>query len=224
MIPKSIHQIFIAFPDSDIKSIDDHPTFKICFDKTKTFCENHNIEHTLWTESGIKALLQKYPIYENLYNTLPQYIMKCDLARLVILYEYGGLYLDLDLYPVKSLEDYFQNRHDLFVRWSGHTTCYNAIMGCSPKNELFEKILEHCRESFYEKYKIEIYKQWEGRFVYQTTGHKMIQRVLKKYKYKDLLDIVFVDCKGKKIGDPHTAFFYDYNVSAWYSKKQQIFK
>ena len=43
--------------------------------------------------------------------------MKCDLARLVILYEYGGLYLDLDLYPVKSLEDYFQNRHDLFVKW-----------------------------------------------------------------------------------------------------------
>jgi mannosyltransferase OCH1-like enzyme len=225
MIPKHIHQIFIAFPDSPIKSIDDHPTFSECYKKTIDFCNNHGYEHSLWTESGIKALLKKYPsYYTDLYNSFPQYIMKCDLARLLILYEYGGLYCDLDLFPVKSLDHFFENRYELFVKWSGHTECYNAIMGCSPKHELFEKILQHCRDSFIAKSQIDVYKNWTGRFVFQTTGHKMIQRVLKKYDYKDLLDIVFVDCKGTKIGDAHTAYFYDFNVSAWYNKKQQTFK
>ena len=224
MIPKVIHQIFIAFPGSNIKTLDDHPVFSECYKKTIDFCNNHQYQHKLWTETDIGELLTKYPIhYTDLYNNFPEYIMKCDLARLLILYEYGGLYLDLDLYPVKSLEDLLVNRDELFVKWSGHTGCYNAIMGCSPKHNLFEKILEHCRDSFISKSKMKIYKQWTGRFVYQTTGHKMIQRVLKVNKYTDLLDIVFVDCKGTKIGDPNTAYFYDFNVSAWYQKKQQVF-
>lgn len=225
MIPKQIHQIFIAFPDSSIKTLDDHQVFSECYQKTINYCNIHGYEHKLWTEEDIKSLLTKYPTYyTDLYNSFPQYIMKCDLARLLILYEHGGLYLDLDLYPVKSLDDYFEMRDELFVKWSGHTGCYNAIMGCSPKHKIFEEILKHCRDSFLTKSKIDIYQQWTGRFVYQTTGHKMIQRVLKRFNYTDLLDIVFVDCKGTKIGDSNNAYFYDFNVSAWYNKKQQTFK
>ena len=224
MIPKVIHQIFIQFPGSDIKTLHDHPTFSECYEKTIQFCNFYGYEHSLWTEASIRALLKKYPhYYEDLYDSFPQPIMRVDLARLLILYEYGGLYLDLDLFPVKSLDDFFENRYELFVKWAGHNDPYNAIMGCSAKHELFEKILEHCRDSFISKSKIEIYKNWTGRFVFHVTGHKMIARVLKRYDYTDLLDIVFVNCKGNKIGDPETAYFHDFNVSSWYEKNQQVF-
>ena len=78
-------------------------------------------------------------------------------------------------------------------------------------------ILEHCEESYYEKRKIKIYKQWKGRFVFQTTGHFMLQRVLKKHHIHDFLDIIKIHTKDGTIIQGENPFFEDTSESVWYN-------
>ena len=87
-------------------------------------------------------------------------------------------------------------------------------------------IIIESKRSFYEKSKIEIYKEWKGRFIYQTTGHHMLERAIKKNKInktKYFHDVLFVINENKKykdkshiVGDSNTALFYDNNASIWY--------
>ena len=94
-------------------------------------------------------------------------------------------------------------------------------MGSEPKQEIFQKIAEHSKASTYEKQDMEIYHKWTGRLVYQSTGHHMVQRVLKKNKIPDTkkLTIVSVYNPNKKISSipPNdAAIFMDSSASVWY--------
>ena len=99
-------------------------------------------------------------------------------------------------------------------------------MATKKGNKLFEDFMIECKRSFYEKSKIEKYKEWKGRFIYQTTGHHMLERVIKKNKInknKYFHSDLYVVNKNKKykdkncfVGDVHTAKFYDNNASIWY--------
>jgi mannosyltransferase OCH1-like enzyme len=52
----------------------------------------------LWDQSQIETLItEKYPFLLDVYNSYPFFIQKVDLAKYVILYEYGGFYFDVDL-------------------------------------------------------------------------------------------------------------------------------
>ena len=101
--------------------------------------------------------------------------------------------------------------------WS-YTLPYNAILGTKKNNHLYLDILDHCKESYYEKKKNKIYKQWKARFVFQTTGHFMLQRVLKKHKIKDFLDILKIYAKDGRVVSGKNPLFEDTSSSIWYDK------
>ena len=61
-----------------------------------------------------------------------------------------------------------------------------CLLGTQKNNSLYKDILEHCEESYYAKRKQSIYKTWKGRFVFQTTGHFMLQRGFLKTQDKGL--------------------------------------
>ena len=63
---------------------------------------------------------------------------------------------------------------------------------------------------------MKIYNKWKGRFVFHTTGHYAIHKVLKKFIDIEYRDILYIESKGKKIGNKNTALFYDTNESVWY--------
>ena len=118
------------------------------------------------------------------------------------------------------IEDHF------FVTWADDkkNLPYNAVLGSHKKTELYKDILEHCQESYYLKAKNDIYKKWKGRFVFQTTGHYMLQRVLqgssaKKSKKKNILNIMKIHTKSGKIVQGPKPLFEDSNASIWYSDK-----
>ena len=163
-----------------------------------------------------------------------QPILKADFIRYCILYEYGGIYVDCDIHPQRPLDKLFKMPY-FFVTWANDTKRlpYNAVLGTYKHNPLYRDILSECCRSFYEKVgdkgkdfrdKSRIYKTWKGRFVFQTTGHFMLQRVLKSQKVnkKDyvLNDVLVVKGEGKKIvGNPDTALFVDSNASVWFEGK-----
>ena len=52
--------------------------------------------------------------FVKMYNDLPYGVMRSDVWRIAILYIYGGIYADLDIRCLKSLNDYIE-KYDLIV-------------------------------------------------------------------------------------------------------------
>lgn len=61
-------------------------------------------EYKLWDDKKISGLLQKYPIWKEIYDGFPFLHQKVDYAKYVILWDQGGTYLDIDVIALKSLD------------------------------------------------------------------------------------------------------------------------
>ena len=226
MIPRIIHQIYFDFGRGSYRNI---PDFCWSHDKTEVFCKNNKIDLKFWNEKQIEELIENdYPEFWKTYQDFPHKIQKVDFAKYIILHKFGGIYLDMDVKPMASVEDLFK-REFFFVRWNNDkdNKPYNAVMGSSIGLPLYYEILLHSCESFEEKKDMPIYQKWFGRFVYQTTGHHMINRVLKKNKISidNILNIMFIHNPSKNIcvfpGTGNESIFSDCNTSAWYSKNAE---
>jgi mannosyltransferase OCH1-like enzyme len=54
-------------------------------------------EYRLWTDDNNDRFVREYfPDFYNIYATFPKNIMRADVIRYLVMYQYGGLYLDLD--------------------------------------------------------------------------------------------------------------------------------
>ena len=217
MIPHIIHSIFYDFGEG--KTIQDYPRFVECADHNERFAEDNQQTYCylLWDKKKCDALIRdRFSEYQNLWDDFVYPIQKVDFIRYCILYTFGGIYLDLDVKIIQNPESLLSNPF-FFTSWTDdkRQLPYNAIMGAESDLKLFEDILKHCQESFYEKLKVKQYETWKGRFVFQTSGHFMLQRVLKRHKItpKDLLK---VNTKDGKVVSSQNPYFEDYNISSWY--------
>lgn len=106
MIPKIIHNIWI-------QGYDNLPNEnKINYMNIKKL--NPDWEFIIWDDEMIKKLLKKYPnIYEiynkNTYNIYERDSIKSDIARYIIIKEYGGLYFDIEYKCNASIDNLFSN-------------------------------------------------------------------------------------------------------------------
>tara|TARA_R100001244_G_scaffold126337_1_gene96657 strand:+ start:2017 stop:2721 length:705 start_codon:yes stop_codon:yes gene_type:complete len=222
MIPQVIHQVFGVFIEG--KPMTDYPIFCSQQKLTEEHCETFGINYQFWDDSRISKFMEtNFPEYIEFYVNLREDIQRADFIRYLILYHHGGLYLDLDICPIKNLNMVWGN--DLFfVKWATDTTGvpYNAVMGSCPHNKLFKEIIDHCIESYHEKVKMKIYETWTGRFVFQTTGHWMLKRVLDKQSWGvRLWNVMRIHNKEGEIIEGSYPLFEDYNISSWFNKKEQ---
>ncbi len=221
MIQKRVHQIYGFWDNTPYQDI---PCFQECVSQTIAFCKAHGLEHTIWSPTEIETLLKDhYPQYLQVYQDFTQVIMKCDFARYIILYHYGGIYIDMDIIPVKPFD--FMKETEIFTTWDDDSKRlpYNAVMGSQRHNELFLDIAEHSKESFYEKSK-SLPESWKGRLVFHSTGHLMLKRILtrKNIKVLSLLKLNRHKYRQDKDFDRNPEadnyYFIDYNLSSWYFK------
>ena len=214
MIPKIIHQVYGIFDDG--VSLDEITVFKKHTDLTKAFCYGHNIEYKMWSLKECEELLcEYYPEYIELWNEFRLPIQQADFIRYLILHRCGGIYVDCDIYPIKPLDKLLKDDL-LFVSWNNDKKMlpYNAIMGATPNHNLFINICNDIIDRVEEKQSMEIYDKWQGRLVYQTTGHHMLKNHVKKEYIKDILHI-HNDEKGINIVGKDV-YFYDSNLSLWF--------
>jgi hypothetical protein len=80
------------------------------------------LEPVLYTSGEVLEILEKYPEYRETYHNFPRKIMRADMARLLILYDHGGWYFDLDIKPA-------QNSMDDFIRVYEHRDAVVFIEG-----------------------------------------------------------------------------------------------
>jgi mannosyltransferase OCH1-like enzyme len=208
-----IHQIFINLGKGELCDI---PDYYESYKETLEYCEKNKIKHILWSSEDIDDLLNDYPEYKQIYSDFRYDIQRIDFARLLILYHHGGLYLDLDVKPLPEAGLGICFEKDFFIaRWWNNHLPYNAIIACHKKSELMYECIKEVIRSYYEKSKMDIYNVRKARFIFQTTGHYALHRVLKnKITYSP---VVSVFNNKKKINEmSETALFTDKSCSVWY--------
>jgi len=105
MIPKIIHNIWIQgyenLPNEN----------KVTYTNIKKI--NPEWDFMIWDDEMIKKLLKKYPSIYNIYIKTNNYTetdnntIKSDIARYIIMKEYGGLYFDIDFNCTSSFDGLF---------------------------------------------------------------------------------------------------------------------
>jgi hypothetical protein len=131
-IPKIIHQT------APIKKEDWHPLWKKCQESWKKNFPKNEFEYILWNDDDIDNLIKNnFPEYYEFYLKAPLHIIKIDISRFFILYHYGGIYSDMDMFCYEN----FYNKlcGDLFLleskkRSGGIEIFQNSLMASTKEN------------------------------------------------------------------------------------------
>jgi inositol phosphorylceramide mannosyltransferase catalytic subunit len=134
-IPRIIHQIWLGSP---------LPEAFIALQQTWiTYHMGRNWLYKLWTDEDI-AQLGLYN--QEFYDATDNYGVKSDIARFEILYQFGGVYIDMDyecLAPLDELHD----KYDFYTALQPLDTMFvqlgSALIGSHPGHP----ILKHCIET-----------------------------------------------------------------------------
>tara|TARA_R110002020_G_C16243237_1_gene769267 strand:- start:308 stop:964 length:657 start_codon:yes stop_codon:yes gene_type:complete len=210
-----VHQIFWDFKGKGRSIKDVSCIFYKCHMQTVEKVKEYGMEYKMWSYEDCELLIKEsYKQYENLWNDFKVPMMKQDFIRNLILHKEGGIYIDLDIEPIKDFTELFEEKQ-FWVIWSNdkRKLPYNALRGSHKGNDLMIEIANHSQESYYVKSKMPIYSKWKGRLVFQTTGHFAVNRVLKKHKIIGL-DIININKNGKLI-EGKNPYFTDYNANLW---------
>ena len=90
-------------------SLYDLLTLQQCQKTYIDFCNSSDWSYYFWDEeNSIDLVKQEFPQYYDSFQKISTTIEKCDCARAMILYVYGGLYVDLDTYLVKDLDEFLE--------------------------------------------------------------------------------------------------------------------
>ena len=139
VIPKVIHNTGPA--DRSIWPSEWH----VCFSSQKKHFSD--FEFVFWDDDKMEELVEtKFPWFKKVWDQYPHQIFKADMIRPMILYLYGGLYLDLDMYCEKNVySDLDQERINLLGSWEtscNHPPYTNAFMASAPENKYWIKLIQ----------------------------------------------------------------------------------
>lgn len=222
-IPKIVHQIYF---DLGLGKLEENRIFN----ESRLAFENlQGLDYKLWGEAECEDLIRaECPEYYDLYKNFKYRIQQIDFVRFAILYKYGGIYVDLDVLPLKNplglLADAdFIGETLIFhnVRYVKPTFCYieNDFMVTVKNNNFWLELREYSKKQYLEKMKIEIYKIWEARFVLETTGPRMLSRFIRQ-KYPQVLPKKLVYTQWNEDSEDNY-YLKDYKLNTWMKEKSR---
>lgn len=160
MIPRIIHRIWLGPPMSA-----EYGRFGETFE-----ARNPQWEHRLWTERDLDALeMRNRELFDAAEVEAPRDAIRwrVDVARLEILAQHGGIYVDCDAECLRPLDGL--RGHRMFVAQSPNDTSLvtNAVMGCEPGHPFLDALIAGLPANA---------AAYRGRRLVDTVGGKYLSR------------------------------------------------
>lgn len=139
-VPKLLHFIWIGsiIPDKYVNNlntyVNNNPDYKIVLWVDRNY--NFSIEGVHISNISTLDVINKHEL-----NMVDNYGAKADILRLEILYEYGGIYSDIDSKSLKPFDDVFLKDTVTYIE-SGWNNLCNAFLCFSKKNEFIRYCIE----------------------------------------------------------------------------------
>ena len=241
MIPKIIHQ---TWKTKELPNIFDN-IYKHNIDINKNF------EYYLWTDDNTgenidEFIKNNYPKIYIIYSKINLGVQKSDLARLAILHYYGGIYIDLDILLLKSLNDLLDyNLDKLYFAfepceqtkylWKKNNYVCNAFFACAPGDKLIE-IMLNSAINIYDKFGDIIYNKFNifgadiFKFIIATTEYNNLYKIIDTNKIYpindiklDMLECSLTDVNKLKIGKYDKSYMVHYWIHSNFEGKQLLY-
>lgn len=182
-----IHQLWIDFGKG--KKWQDDEVFSRSVKEWKELCDKNGYEYTLWGDNLEEELLKHYDFKEFLSKCSP--IHKHDFIKILCLYHYGGVYVDMDIFPTCDNLDWVKmpmiRKTNVYKPFkNANNNDLNIDLIAMEKNSYIINMdyFQDCIKEYHEKYDRYVNElKWLGRFVFQTTGPYHMKRWLKKRGY-----------------------------------------
>ncbi len=222
-IPKIIHQTYI--------SIDKLPEQ---WKKTPESWQVNNPEwkYVFWSDKKCRKLVKrKFLWFLDIYDNYEYNIQRADAIRYMIMYSYGGIYVDCDIACLKGIDDLFMENSDVYLintPTANDDTVTNCLMASKAKSNFwFELMKEMMNRALYPSV-LWIGKHWK---VMNTTGPFLVNYMYNQkkdhYKFHLLSQINLLPpccniCSNKPCSD-HMSYVKLLEGSSWINIDGQIY-
>jgi len=101
--------------------------------------KNNKYWDDIKNQPGVRILKIDVPQFFDGFE-LKHFQYKADVVRLELLYEHGGVYLDLDMIITRPFDDVFTSGHSFYIseERNGCRSLINAFLAAKPKNEFIK--------------------------------------------------------------------------------------
>ena len=146
MIPKTIHLTW--------KSKSLPPILKLLYDENLKFLRSKGYNVKLWSDEEIVNLINtNYPNFYEIYSLARTGVQRGDISRLLLVYHYGGIYIDLDVLVLRDFADIIDmDSDDFYISYepSGQTMALynddkyicNAFFAANKNNIVLNKLIK----------------------------------------------------------------------------------
>lgn len=115
--------------------------------------QNPGYEYKFWNRRKVEELFKNpdFNKYYQLYQSMRFHIEKCDYVRYLILYLFGGIYVDLDFHSQTSFDSILSREIALtedppsmvFLPWKGEKAVFNGFLASKPKHHFWINLLDY---------------------------------------------------------------------------------
>lgn len=123
-----------------------------------------------------------YPQYFNDYNNVVPGAFRADIFRLLILYEYGGVYSDVGQIILKDVDNIIEVNNDLVIVGTNALGVFNAFIASKPKNEIISKMIVQVMYNVH-------YRVYNNDLL-DITGPLALSKALNKFLERDELTVI----------------------------------
>lgn len=189
IIPKIIHQIWLGSP------VPEHlKEFMASWKKM-----HPDWHYILWTDTDA----EKFPLKNrHVYNAAKNYGQRSDILRYEILYQYGGLYIDVDFRCVKPF-DILHHALDFYCGLITESYLANGLIASTPGHTLLKKVIDSIHS-------VSVKDNFQN--IIDLTGPGLLQKIFLEYAET---------CPGRNVLMPCTYFYPSPNTARHLPKRGQ---
>jgi len=139
LVPKIIH---LLVPDDRKKW---HPVWKPCEKSVLTHHPGQWVV-TYWRDTYLDNYITNYwPDWWDVWHNFPIDIVKLDIARYIIMYEFGGIYADMDTYFYKNFHKDL-NPDTIYLAPGTNNTeiVQNSLLASTGRNMFWREVIHEC--------------------------------------------------------------------------------